>query len=108
MVLDHIEWTHAVSPPLHTIYVYRTGKAVTLNNSLAPKSSTFTFRKDSEECRASQHLVKLLDDPRMENMMVFICSWMHKGKEVELGPKRYKLYEELRDCALKFLINTPE
>ena len=70
----------------------RIGKAGTLNNLLAPKLSTFTFREDDWEWEAS-HLVKLLDDPRMENMMVVVQRHMHDGKEVEFGPQRYKLYK---------------
>ena len=45
IVLHHIAGAHAVSPLLHTVYAYRIDKAVTLNNSLATESSTFTFGK---------------------------------------------------------------
>ena len=44
IVVDHTAGAHAVSPPTHTIYAYKIGKAVTLYNSLAPKSSTFMSR----------------------------------------------------------------
>ena len=65
---------------------------------LAPKSSTFTFR-DDQEWKVAQNL---------ENMMVFICRWMHSGNKVRLGLQQYKLYEVLGDHALKLLINTTE
>ena len=63
VVPDHITGTHVASPPLHTIYTYKIGKAVTVNNSFAPKLSTFTFREDNQEWGAPQCLVNLLDDP---------------------------------------------
>ena len=46
MVFDHITGVHAVSFPIHTIYAYKICKANTVNNSLAQKSSTFTFIED--------------------------------------------------------------
>ena len=68
----------------------------------------FTFTEDDQEWGASQHIVKLLDDPSMENMMVVTCRWMHVGKEVCLGPQSYNLYEELGHHAWKLLMNTQE
>ena len=50
IVLDHIAGVHAVSAPQHTTYAYKIGKAGILNNSLAPKLFTFTFREDDQEC----------------------------------------------------------
>ena len=82
MVLDHIAEVHAVSPPLHTIYTYKIGKAVILNNSLALKSSSHTSTEDEQKWRPPQHLIKLLDDSRMETIIVVICRHMHGGKEV--------------------------
>ena len=49
MVYDHIAGAHVFSPPLHTIYAYNISKAVTVNNSLDPKSSTLIFREDDQE-----------------------------------------------------------
>ena len=43
--IDHMAGVCAVFPPLHTVYAYEIGKAVSLNNFLAQKSSTSDLDK---------------------------------------------------------------